>query len=211
MKEATDLIGCTFGSWTVLSRAQDKIYKDNRHHRRWICQCSCGTVKEVDECAMKNGTSTSCGCTRKEALRKGASEKNRTHGMTNTRLYRIYRHMVNRCGNKNDIRYAHYGARGIKVCQEWDTFDKFAEWSFANGYEDSLSIDRIDVNGDYAPDNCRWATVSEQANNKTTTQLFTFAGKTQSIAQWADEYDIHYKKLWKRLHSGWSIERALLT
>lgn len=131
--------------------------------------------------------------------------------MTDTRLYRIYRHMLGRCNNKNDIRYDFYGGRGISVCEEWSSFEAFSEWALANGYRDDLSIDRIDVNGNYSPTNCRWSTPDEQANNKTSTHYVEYRGETKSIAEWAAEYDIPYKKLHKRIQNGWDIERALFT
>lgn len=210
MREMVDLSGKTFGLWTVIEQSQSKMY-GNRVCRRWLCKCVCGTVRQVDEKSLKSGGSTACGCTRAASLRDGAIKNNRTHGMTDTRIYRIYKHMMNRCYRESDIRYEHYGARGITVCDEWKSFDAFLDWAIASGYKDDLSIDRKDVNGNYCPNNCRWATVEEQANNKTNNRLFTYNGVTKNISQWAKEYDIPYKKLWKRLHSGWDIERALTT
>ena len=138
-------------------------------------------------------------------------KKHFTHGMTDSRLYRIYKHMLNRCNNPNDIRYTQYGGRGISICDEWNTFEKFATWANNNGYQDTLSIDRIDVNKDYSPENCRWSTPYEQSCNKTNTRLVTFGGKTQCIAEWAKELNMPYKKLWRRFNLGWDVKRALTT
>lgn len=206
-----DYTGCKFSRWTVIEKVESTKETNGRTRRVWKCKCECGTVKNVLERTLVSGRSKSCGCLRKERMAEGAREKNKTHGMTDTRLYRIHRHMINRCCNQNDISYTHYGGRGIKVCDEWMKFSCFYEWAMQNGYDDFLSIDRIDVNGDYCPNNCRWASLDEQANNKSTTKYFTYQGETKSIGQWAKQYDVPYKRLWKRLHNGWDIESALFT
>ena len=120
---------------------------------------------------------------------------NKTHGMSDTRLYRIYKHILNRCNNKNDNRYDRYGARGITICEEWKDFNRFAEWALANGYNDKLSIDRINVNMGYSPDNCRWADAHQQSNNRSNNKLYTYNSATHTIAEWATLYNIPYKRL----------------
>lgn len=204
-----DYTGYRFGRWTVLQKGEPRISSNGKSKETWVCVCICGNSKSVPQISLLDGSSQSCGCLRRERLSKGASEKNRTHGMTDTRLYRIYKHMICRCTNKNDLRYDRYGGRGISVCAEWSKFEPFCEWAISHGYNDSLSIDRIDIDGNYCPENCRWATVTEQANNKSNNQLYTYDSRTMTIGQWASEYDIPYKRLWKRLHNGWDIERAL--
>lgn len=206
-----NLIGEVFGKWKVIDFADPDIMKGNRKRRRWLCQCECGTKRTVIESSLLNGLSKSCGCYHSEIMREVGRKLFTTHGMTDTRLYRIYQHMINRYYNENDIRYEKYGKRGIRVVDEWLSFEPFMEWAIANGYNDHLSIDRIDVNGNYSPENCRWADRTTQANNKTSNQKYSYQGKTLTIAEWAREYDMHYKKLWKRLHNGWSIEQALTT
>lgn len=211
-KPHEDLSGKIFGNWTVLCRADDRIVRGNRHIRMWKCCCVCGTERDVLEKSLVNGVSQSCGCVRKEKMREGASKKNRTHGMSGTRLYAIYKHMLNRCYNEHDVRYPRYGGRGISVCDEWrESFEVFMDWSIKNGYAEDLSIDRIDVNGFYCPDNCKWSTAKEQADNKSSTRYYTYNGETKNISQWAEQYNIPYKRLWKRLTNGWDIERALFT
>ncbi len=116
--------------------------------------------------------------------------------------------MKNRCYNPADIRYDRYGGRGITVCDEWHKFEKFYEWAMNNGYNDSLSIDRIDVDGPYAPGNCRWSTVTEQSLNRTSNVLVTYNGATKTIAEWANELNMPYKRLWKRIHKGMAPELA---
>lgn len=131
--------------------------------------------------------------------------------MSNSRLYAIYKHMRNRCYDKNNNRYDYYGGRGIRICDEWQQFEPFMEWALEHGYNDNLSIDRIDVDKDYSPDNCRWATVKEQANNKTSNRVYTYNGETHNIREWADKLGFTYIKLWNRFDRGWSVERALGT
>ena len=119
--------------------------------------------------------------------------------------------MINRCYNPHDIRYPLYGERGIKICGEWSTFENFFQWAIQSGYADDLSIDRINVDGDYCPENCRWATNKEQAMNRRSTIMLEYNGKKQSITEWAEELNMPYKKLHKRIYSGWDVERALTT
>ena len=135
------------------------------------------------------------------------------HNMTGTRLYRIYVDMVSRCTYKCCNRYKHYGGRGIKVCDEWlNDRTTFFDWAISNGYKENLSIDRIDVNGDYEPSNCRWATTYEQGQNTTTTMKLRYNNKIKSVSDWAKEYNIKPRTLYTRIHDyGWSIDDALLT
>ena len=193
----------------MISRAP----KDNSikaRDARWLCRCDCGTERIVSAHSLRNGSSQSCGCYHSDIMHD-VGKVNVTHGMSNSRLYRIYKHMRNRCYNKNDARYKYYGARGIVVCDEWQKFETFRDWALSNGYSDSLSIDRIDYNKDYCPNNCRWADDIQQSNNKSNNKLFTYNSETHTIAEWAKIYDMPYKKLWKRLSMGWGIEKALLT
>lgn len=207
--KAENLIGKKFGRWTVIDYAPPDIYSGKRH-LRWLCRCDCGTVRSVKAQSLKRGASKSCGCYHSE-LMETVGKVNKTHGMSETRLYRIYKHMRTRCYNPNDIRYSNYGGKGVTICDEWSKFEPFAEWALSHGYDDALSIDRIDVNGDYSPENCRWVSNREQANNRTSNKNYTFNGETHNIAEWADIYSMNYKKLYKRLHVGWDIERALTT
>ncbi len=205
-----DLSGEKFNRWTVISEAEPKIRKGNRRIRRWNCVCECGTKRVVFEKSLVDGSSRSCGCYHREIM-KDVGKCNRTHGMTDSRLYRIYRNMLDRCYDKNNIRYENYGGKGIIVVKEWHTFEAFMKWALANGYTDKLSIDRIDLDGNYAPDNCRWADAITQANNKSNNTNYTYNGETHTIAEWARIVNMPYKKLWKRFHIGWSVEKALTT
>lgn len=127
------------------------------------------------------------------------------HGMAGTRIYECWQDMKKRCYNPNDKRYPDYGARGISVYYDWlgeYGAENFINWAMANGYRDDLTLDRIDVNGDYRPDNCRWATLKEQANNKRNNHLITYNGKTQIIVQWAEELNINENTLRNRVARG---------
>lgn len=128
-----------------------------------------------------------------------------------TRLGRIWNNMRKRCNNERHESYKYYGAKGIKVCEEWNQFDVFKEWAMNNGYQDGLSIDRIDNNDDYKPENCKWSTSEEQGNNRNTNHIITHNGTTMSMKQWADRLGIDYKTLSRRIYAGWSIEKALFS
>ena len=132
------------------------------------------------------------------------------HGMARTRLYRSWTSMRNRCNWKKDKEYKHYGGRGIKVCDEWqNNFEPFMEWALSNGYDDTLTIDRIDVNGNYEPDNCRWITRKEQNNNMTSNVRLTHNGVTHNLTEWSKITEISYSTLQGRIRRGWKTEDIL--
>jgi hypothetical protein len=142
--------------------------------------------------------------------RAGSNNGHYKHGGKHTRLYEIWCGMKQRCYNKNSSHYPRWGGRGITVCSEWLVdFNNFKHWAERNGYASDLTIDRIDNNGNYCPENCRWASVQEQNNNQRTNRLVTFQGKTQNLKQWSKELGINYGTLLSRLDkSHWSIEKA---
>lgn len=134
------------------------------------------------------------------------------HGMARTKIYNAWCNMKGRCYRKSMKRYELYGGRGIKVCDEWlNSFISFYNWSMKNGYQENLTLDRIDVNGNYSPKNCRWISNLEQQSNKTNNHYITYEGKTKSLIQWAKHFKINEKTLQKRLSKGWSIKEALTT
>lgn len=154
-----DLTGQRFGKLTVISRAENS--KDN--HVMWNCVCDCGNTKPIRANALKTGNTTSCGCVHTEVVRQMLTR----HGMKGTRLYRIWQGMLRRCDNPKRKDFKDYGGRGIKVCDEWrGGFEAFHKWAVSHGYDDNLTIDRVNVNGDYCPENCCWATRKEQVRNR---------------------------------------------
>lgn len=134
------------------------------------------------------------------------------HGMSNTRLYHIWEGMKRRCKNPKAKNYKNYGGKGISICDEWDrSFEVFYEWAMANGYEDGLTLDRIDVNGNYEPSNCRWASWEEQENNRSNNKYIEYNGQTKTIAEWTRIFGKPRHIVYHRLKRGWSIEKALTT
>lgn len=175
----------------------------------WLCKCDCGNETKVYTTYIKNGRTKSCGCLSAEL----SSLRNRTHGNTETRLYNTWMHLKQRCNNKNSKDYCNYGGRGIKVCDEWlgeNGFINFYEWSIKNCYNEKLTIDRINNNGDYEPSNCRWATKKEQNNNTRKNHFYLIDGEYLTIAQVARKYNINYNTLNNRLWHGDSIENAII-
>ena len=194
-------VGQRFGDLVVF----DFEYDENRGRYLWICRCDCGRFVSVVPANARAGRVRSCGC----AQIKSAT----THGMRDTRLYRIWIDMRRRCCDKSRKAYENYGGRGITVCEEWNkSFVAFMCWAMENGYSNKLSIDRIDVNGSYEPANCRWATAKQQARNKRNTRHLKVFGETLSVAEAVEKYGngIRMDTVLKRIDlHGYSDEEAL--
>ena len=192
-----DLTGKRFGQLLVVKRAKNKI-QGGQKKTAWICKCDCGNKIIVTGENLKNKITKSCGCLRGE-----------NHHMRNTRLYSIYTNMKTRCKNNNSSTYRYYGERGINVCEEWDnSFSVFMDWAIKNGYNDNLTLDRINVNDGYNPSNCRWVTIEMQANNKRNNIYYTYMGETHTIAEWAKILPISKKNVYQRIERGKSIQYA---
>lgn len=191
-----DLTNKRFGRLTVIKRSEDHVAPCGSKQIMWHCVCDCGNEIETSTGSLRSGNTKSCGCLQKDI----ASEKFKKHGLSGTRLYRIWVHIKDRCYNKENDSYINYGARGITVCDEWkNDFESFRDWALENGYSDELSIDRIDVDIGYCPDNCKWSTVYEQSRNKRCNNYFTHNGKTLCLTDWANELGISYSTLYSRL------------
>lgn len=154
--------GKVFGRWTVIEFS----HKDSQSRRVWLCECECGSIKAVLEYNLKSGRSTSCGCYHKETISKIISDRNYVHGEAGTRLYKIWQNMKQRCANPKDTHYKWYGGRGIKVCDAWQEYIPFRDWALQNGYDDSLTIERIDSSKGYEPNNCEWVSLSENVKRR---------------------------------------------
>lgn len=203
-----NLIGFRSGRLVVVD------YDEWKHGRPYlVCKCDCGNIISVRDDAIIGQTTKSCGCLQKEK----ASEYAKAHircsqnNESRERLHNIWYLMKHRCEYEKSKAYANYGGRGISVCKEWDDdstgYFAFKEWAVNNGYRDDLTIDRIDTNGDYSPENCRWADVFIQANNKRSNVLLTYNGETRTAAQWADKLGVNYDAFINRVYLGWDTER----
>lgn len=202
-----DFIGKRFGRLVVVSEAPPiKEGKDERLRPALLCKCDCGNEKIVRIMCLKRGSCVSCGC----EAREKASKRLFKHGMTDTRLFSIWDGMIDRCYHSYSIEYCNYGGRGVSVCSEWkDSFLAFYNWAMNNGYSENLTIDRIDVNGDYEPENCRWATYTQQARNRRNNHFVTLNGETKTLVEWSEIIGIKADTLWRRLSDGMDVERAL--
>lgn len=169
---------------------------------KWLCTCNCGNLTEVRGDKLRNGDIKSCGCLRKDIFT--------THGKTDTRLYNIYCEMKRRCYLRSDKSYGKYGGRGIAVCDEWlEDRTTFFDWAINNGYRDDLTIDRIDNNKGYSPDNCKWLTPKQQTRNRRNTIKLTYKSETKSLAEWCEILNLNYKTVYKRIYKlHWSVEKA---
>lgn len=197
-----DLTGQRFGRLVVVRRADPPFAKNGCV--RWHCHCDCGNETDVVGYNLRRGRTASCGCLQKE--------EHGTHGQSGSRLYSIWRNMHTRCENPHSPHYDCYGGRGITVCEEWYDLATFMQWAERTGYQEGLSIDRIDVNEGYNPVNCRWVTMREQQRNRRNNIKITYHGVTRCLSDWAVTLGINVVTLWHRIfRDGWDIERAFTT
>lgn len=201
-----DLTNNKFGRLLVIEKAPNRIMGNGDSRRAWLCMCECGNKVVATTLDLRKGDVKSCGC-----LKQELDAKRRTiHGEHGTHLHNVWCAMRRRCRNENSKDYIHYGGRGIKVCSEWDKdFTCFKNWALSNGYSEELTIDRINVDGNYEPNNCRWTSMKAQSNNRSNSRFVTYNGETHTIQEWSEILNIPYNTLYMRLKNGWSVDRAL--
>lgn len=192
-----NISGNVYGKLTVIEFAGI-----NNHKAYWLCECECGNRKTFPYGNLKYNNTSSCGC--------GHYEKTITHGMTNSRLYSIWRNAYSRCNNPNAKHYERYGGRGITFHQEWkENFESFYNWAIENGYEDGLTLERINNNEGYNPNNCKWATRTEQQANRYNTKTTEINGVSRTLSEWAKVSGHKYKTIQRRYQSGDRGERLI--
>ena len=187
-----DMTGLRFGKLLVVS----PIPRTSPGRISWLCKCDCGNEKVIDGGSLRKGLTKSCGCFRVECKT--------THGMNESRIYKIWENMVQRCTNEKTPGYSRYGGRGIKVCESWKSFSNFMRDMGEPG--DSLQIDRIDNDKGYFPGNCRWVTCKVNCRNKSDNRTVTAFGETLCISEWSERSGIAIKTIEDRVNRGWSPE-----
>lgn len=193
MNSVKDLTGQKFGMLTVIG-----IAPDSKGKTYWICQCDCGNVKAVRSDSLQTGAIKSCGCLKKRQDQINLTA-NHSHKMSGTRIYNIWQGMKRRCNNPHDARYFRYGGRGIKLCTQWEnSFESFFAWAIENGYREDLTIDRIDNDLGYSPENCRWVCEKEQCNNRSTNIKITIGNATKTLTEWCEIFNLDSKKIMAR-------------
>lgn len=199
------MIGKKSGRLTVASY-HGKSYKGNM----WNCTCECGQTSTVATRDINSQNVKSCGCLKSDILIK-RNKSMATHNKTNTRIYRIWSNIKYRCCNEDSKDYIDYGLRGITLCDEWlNDFESFYNWSMENGYREDLTIDRIDNDLGYSPDNCRWVSMKVQNNNTRKNINITVGGITKTASEWADTTGINSKTIIYRFKNGWDEDRLLI-
>lgn len=199
MGKKINLKGQRFGRLIVL---EETTSRDIGGNVIWKCKCDCGKIVCTSSQNLRKGFTQSCGCYNHDLITKENPKYKK-------KLYFIYHSMKSRCYNPNDRASHNYGARGIKLCDEWHSFEEFEKWALSNGYKQGLWIDRIDNDGDYAPSNCRWVTPKEQQNNKRTNHYITINNDTKTIQEWAEISGIKPMTITRRIKLGWENEDLL--
>lgn len=182
---------------------------NNHGEAMWKCICDCGKEHEATSYNLTRGRTTQC----RSCMILQIAKSNTKHGCKPKRLHEIYANMKTRCHNPNYELWSRYGGRGIKVCEEWEnSYKSFRDWAFSSGYSDNLTLDRIDNDGDYCPDNCKWSDRVEQANNRHTNRILTLNGEKDTMANWARKTGLPYWLIQRRLDEfKWSEEKTLTT
>lgn len=208
MGKFIDLTGQKIGRLKVLKRAPNNKF----NQVCWVCLCDCGNTVTVIGTRLHNRKTLSCGCIRKEITKQRNLDTGKAKGASKTRLYSIYKGIKRRLFNQNDASFSNYGGRGIEICREWlDDYKEFERWALKNGYNENLTIDRIDVNGNYCPENCRWVDRKTQSNNKRNNHFITVNGITKTLSEWSDISGVHYYTIFDRISHGWNERDAIFT
>lgn len=209
-----DLVGQKFNRLTVIKFIPEKERTARGYN--WLCKCDCGNYIKANASKLKRGLQQSCGCL-KEEKKKDIGKVNKKYKFTNKRLYGIYQAMMQRCYDKKGREYQNYGGRDIVVCPEWlgeYGYDSFAEWALNSGYNvnakrGECTIDRIDVNKGYSPDNCTWKTNKQQQNNRRNNHLLTYNGETHNMKEWSEILDISYYKISYHVRKGRTLQQII--
>lgn len=204
--KAIDISGQRFGRLIAIRPDNSKRpAKSTRLY--WLCKCDCGNYTVTSGVDLRKGKVRSCGCLHDELT----SQRFYKHGQSGTKLNMVWLSMKQRCGNPHSKDFPNYGCRGIKVCRQWlNSFQSFYDWAMANGYHEGLSIDRINVDGNYEPQNCRWVSMKTQANNERKNHIISFKGETHTLSEWAEITGQTQSTLSARINNyGWPLERAL--
>ena len=197
-KLVKDIRGRQFGQLTAIQYIASS---------KWLCRCACGNEAIVKTCNLNNGHTQSCGCLRTQAT----VERTMTHGLTGSKVYRAWEHIKTRCYNPNYHATDKYQGRGIEVCERWlNSFEAFYS-DMGDPPTPKHMLERIDNDGSYSPDNCRWATRKEQMRNRSNTVRLTYGGTTKPLIEWAEQFGLPVTTLRARIRRNWSIERALTT
>ncbi len=208
MSACVDIVGLRFNRLVVKQRSGTYVSPAGAKHAQWECLCDCGNTIFVTTGKLRSGNTQSCGCLQRERT----SRASRTHGESRTRLYQIWKGMKARCHNRNYTQYKDYGGRGITICDVWQqNYEAFRRWAAESGYAHNLTIDRIDVNGDYCPENCRWITLREQQDNRRNTVRITTGDVTHTAKEWAEVTGIPYNTVRGRFYRGYSPQDILST
>lgn len=206
-------VGQKFGRLTVLGLHHVLPYKRKNgiieNRECYLCKCDCGKEIVTLKNSLRTGNTKSCGCLSAEKASIFCKSTKKTHGLTKSRIYGVWSALKRRCYYKKDNRYYCYGGRGISVCEEWkNNFMAFYNWAISNGYRVGLTIDRINVNGNYEPSNCRWITKKEQNLNRRTNRIIEYKGERHCVTEWADIMGLDSKKFYYRITHGYSFEDA---
>lgn len=206
MGKRIDLIGERFGRLTVIEKG-GYLYGNRR---AWLCACECGETKVIYGASLRQGKTRSCGCLKDEVSGALIGAASRTHGEGHNKTieYNSWVSMRQRCLNPNNPAYKDYGGRGIKICDRWNKYENFLA-DMGRKPDSSYSIERVENNKGYSPENCKWATMEEQCNNRRSNTLITFNGKTATLAMWSKESGTPVERIIKRISTGWNIKDAL--